>query len=761
MRLLTPRVGVALVGATALAVGPLALPAHAADVTIQILSINDFHGRLEQSGNVAGAAVLAGAVEQFEAANPNSVYAAAGDIIGASTFVSFIQDDNPTIDAMNASHLQVSAVGNHEFDQGYNDLTDDVIGGSDGHPAAWPYLGANVYFKGTQDPALQEYALFKLADVTVGFVGVVTDETPSLVSPDGVAMLDFGRPVDAINRVAAQLTDGDDSNGEADVVVALAHEGAPEATEESATGDNPFGDIVNNAIPAVKAIISGHTHLVYNFELPVPGEPGTTRPVISSGSYGTNLGQITLNYDPSTGEVTDSTVVNNPLMNDDDGDGEYEPNYPADPKVQKIVDKAVAEAQELGDQPLGKVTANITRAFDVVDGALEEDRGEESTLGNLVADVQLEAAADPVKGGAQIAFMNPGGLRADICYAEAEYEGGVPACPGVKDDGGVITYREAATVQPFANTLVTEKLTGAQIREVLEQQSQPAGSTRPYLQLGVSNGFRYTYTVGEADPGTGVIPLDIKDMWLNGVPIDAAATYSVVVNSFLAAGGDNFTTFADGTDKADTGQIDLQSFVDYMGEHSPVSPDTQERAIDLATQAQVDITWPDAIGNPPAMRAGTSQPFALATTLPVALPDELSLTADVSDGISVDFDNGGETDGTYQTLIEGLPAGPSSLPFAVSVDKSVAKGTYDLVFTLDRTGDSSIFDGNPIATPNTFTVSLEVSAVGHNPGGGIGTGLTGGGEDRSPVGAIAGGSALVALTILGTLALRRRRGSVI
>ena len=276
-------------------------PKAKAFVDINLVTVNDFHGRIEQAGTAAGIARLATAVDSFRAENPNTVFAAAGDLIGASTFTSFIQQDVPTIETLNAAGLDVSAVGNHEFDKGFADLTDRVMPLAD-----WEYLGANVYDKDTTDPALPEYWVAELEGVTVGFVGAVTDDLPSLVSPTGIEDITVGSPVEAANRVADQLSDGNDENGEADIVIMLVHEGAADTTIASATDPNsPFGEIVLNANDNIDAIVSGHTHLPYNHVI-------DGRPVISSGQYGERFSNmdITFNQKPaerSTASRTPST----------------------------------------------------------------------------------------------------------------------------------------------------------------------------------------------------------------------------------------------------------------------------------------------------------------------------------------------------------------------------------------------------------------------------------------------------------------------
>ena len=726
MTRLLPRIGVLAV-AVAVPALTLAAPAQAAPVTIDLLAVNDFHGRLETIGTVGGAAVMAGAVNEYRAANPNTFFVGAGDLIGASTFTSFIQDDDPTVNAMSAAGLDISSVGNHEYDQGWPDLRDDVIGDDgDGATAAWQYLASNVALKATGEPAPETppYSIVEADGARIAFIGAVTEELPALVSPAGIADLDVLPIVETANGYADQLSDGDEANGEADVVILLVHETARGAIEEGANAN-------------IDAIVAGHTHETYAYR------DATGRPVIQTGQYATNIGHLSLTVDPDTGDVAFEDPMNHPLMTCDAG-GVCTPNYEPDPEVQEIVDEAVEAAEELGAQPLGNITENITRAFDVVEGEegpfLAEDRGEESTLGNLVADAQRSATDDLPTGPAQIAFMNPGGLRADLCYAEADYpyeEGDLPVCVGVPDDGGVITYRDAATVQPFANTLVRMSLTGHQIMEVLEQQLQPEGSSRPFLHLGVSDGFEYNYDMVRDEAGVPT-EITITSMRLNGVEIDHDATYEVVVNSFLAAGGDNFATFAAGTNRADTGQIDLESFVDYMGEFSPVSPDLQERALDNSLLGTAEITWPDSLGDPPTLTAGETARFELGVDVPIELPEDFTFTVETPDGFEVEY--GSLTDAReFPTVIEGFPAGESSLPIKVKVGKTVENGDYELVFTLERTGAYSVFDGNPLATPLSLTVPITVEG-GLPPTGASTTAVV-----ATGLGAIIAGALLVAI----------------
>jgi 5'-nucleotidase len=540
-----------LLAATALTglVAPLAVvslttaPAAAADpVDVQILATNDFHGRLLPGFDIPGAAKYAGAVEQLRAANPNTVFAAAGDLIGATTFESFIAEDKPTIDVLNEMGLDVSAVGNHELDQGYDDLTQRVMqpesAANPNGGARWQYVAANLDEPGDADLIPPSYTQ-DVGGVTVGFVGAVTEHLPELVSPAGIEGVTVQDIVTATNAEAERL----EAAG-ADVVVMLVHEGAPTTDCAAIAGlgpDTDFGSIVSGVGDSVDAIVSGHTHLPYSCTI-------DGRPVVSAGQYGSHLNKLDFTVDPDTGAIlgTAQAIVDVNAV-----------AFPADPEVQAIVDEAEAAAEVKGAVELGHVEHAFSRARKA-DGA--ENRGGESTLGNLVAEVHRWAT------DADIAFMNPGGLRADMV---GNADGGYPA---------PLTYRQAANVQPFANTLVNMTLTGAQIRAVLEEQWQPVGASRPFLRLGASEGFEYTYDPGAA-PGSR-----IQDVWLDGEPVSDERGYSVTANSFLAAGGDNFATLAEGSTVRDTGQTDLQAMVDYLaghGEDDPAGSTWQQQAVGL------------------------------------------------------------------------------------------------------------------------------------------------------------------------------------
>jgi 2',3'-cyclic-nucleotide 2'-phosphodiesterase (5'-nucleotidase family) len=531
------------------------------DVLLNLLNINDFHGRID-----ANTVKVAGTIEQLRAAygEDNTLFLSAGDNIGASLFASAYADDKPTIDVLNTLGLAASAVGNHEFDKGSADLLGRVSSA-----AQFPYLGANVYAKGTQDPVLPEYATFDVDGLTVAVVGAITQETPSLVSPGGIASLEFGDPVDAVNRVAAQLTDGDEGNGEADVIIAEYHEGSVDGVKEGASIDDEiaaggaFAKIVTETSAAVDAIFTGHTHKEYAWDGPIPGEEGT-RPVLQTGSYGENIGQVRLWIDPATGMVNDYDVRN--VARTTSADATLTAAYPRVAAVKTIVDAALADAAEVGNEPVGSVTADITTAFaggSFVDGTwtggARDNRAVQSTLGNLVADSLVASLSAPERGGAEIGLVNPGGLRNELYYGA----------------DGLITYAEANAVLPFVNNLWTTTLTGEQFKAVLEQQWQPEGASRPYLQLGVSENVFYTYDASQPRGER------ITGIWIDGEPIVMDAEYRVGSFSFLLQGGDNFTVLAEGSDTRDSGLIDRDAWIDYITDNSPLEPDFASRSAQI------------------------------------------------------------------------------------------------------------------------------------------------------------------------------------
>lgn len=656
---------VALLGASAAHAGePVAPGAIPAGLTqVNLLNINDFHGRIDDNNKGdRGLSFACTLVNTKAALGDNTLLLSAGDNIGASPFTSASQEDNPTIAYLNALGLEASAVGNHEFDRGFSDLDGRVQTN-----ANFEYLGANVYQRGTTTPALPEYYIKTLADGTrIGVIGAVTTETPTLVSPTGVTGLDFGNAVDAVNRVADKLTDGDPSNGEADVLVAEYHEGASAGTPDGATiaqeiaAAGVFADIVTKTSVKVSAIFTGHTHKEYAWDGPMPGGDGT-RPILQAASYASFIGQVSLGIDPQTKKMTHYSVTNVPVPAAPPAAGAPCTDDPAYVAAAGIVNTAVAQAKVLGSEVVGSVTTDITTAYN--DGK-RDNRARESTLGNLTAQVWLEALNAPGRSGADIGVMNPGSLRAELLYA-----------PSGNEKPGEVTYAEAASIHPFANTLQTIDITGAQFKTLLEQQWQPTGASRPFLKLSLSDNVTYTYDANAA-AGSRILTIMI-----NGEPFDPAATYTVSSRSFLIAGGDNFTVLREGTNLKDSGLIDTDAFVNHLKASSPLSPTFDKQAVMV----------PDA---PTTLTTGESVTFHVEGVDLTSLQSPANTSFEIFIG-----DRSVGTAAITTTHVDGLPTrdGISTVTFTVPAD--VTAGAAELRLVAAPTGTTVTLPVTLVAAP--------------------------------------------------------------
>ncbi|WP_106850072.1 bifunctional UDP-sugar hydrolase/5'-nucleotidase [Blastococcus sp. Marseille-P5729] len=658
---------------------------------IDIFNVNDFHGRIDTdyTGNLGLSFACTLESSKATYGDANSIFLSAGDNIGASPFTSSSQDDNPTIDFLNALELRASAVGNHEFDKGYTDLTERVD-----PRAQFAHLGANVYLAGTTTPALDEYKIIEVNGVSVGIIGAVTKQTPSLTGPNATGTLTFGDPVAAVNRVAAQLSDGDTTNGEADVIIAEYHEGAtagdPSTLQEQVATGGAFASIVNDTSSEVDAIFTAHTHKTYVWDGPVPDSDGT-RPVIQSGSYANPLGHVQLTYDAVTDTVT-SYAAQNITVPSTPGAScpKTDPQYIA---ASQVVTAAVAQAKAIGQQPIGQVTDDITTAY--ADGK-RDDRLSESTLSNLIAQSMVEVLKEPGRSGADIGVMNPGGVRAELLY----------------DDGanktGEITYGEAAAVTPFANTLQTIELTGEQFKTVLEQQWQrdkngvPLTSGRPYLKLGLSENVTYTF-----DPDRALNDR-ITSITINGEPIDPAATYTIVGASFLIGGGDNFWEFRNGANMKDSGLIDTESFINWIDTNSPVSPDFAKQAVTVREL-------------PTTVQAGTALSFQAQGF------DLTSLGSPTNTGGKVML-NGVEI-GTFQ-IVAGQTIVTSTIP---NVAGAGGVATIDTIVPADTPAGPATLQLVADPSGTTVTIPITVTAAALEPAITIDSPVQAGGQTQVTV----------------------------
>ena len=544
-------------------------------VEVQLLSFNDYHGHLEsdtpgeiertkRDGEVVeipagGAEYLARHLRKLRRGHENSLTVTAGDLIGGSPFLSGLFHDEPSVESLNAMGLDLSGVGNHEFDEGVRELRRMQRGGC--HPedgcyfpanpydgADFRWLAANVTNDNTGKTALRPYAVRRVDGERIAFIGMTLEGTDQLVAQSGIRGWSFQDEVRTANRLVPKIR----AKGIEAIVVLLHEGGAQSGNVNQCDGiSGPVVDIAERLKPAIDMVITGHTHQAYNCTIDDP--KGRPRKVTSAASFGKVVTEINLKINRRTGNVIRRSVhARNHVVTQD-----VEPVA----AQTRIINKWNRLAAEVGDQEVGTITEDITRGF--TDGS--EDRGIESGASNLIADAQLAATE---ANGAQIAFMNPGGVRADFLYAASKGEG-----------DGVVTYAEAFTIQPFGNLLVTIPMTGAEIQDALQQQ---CNTTRQY-QLGVSEGFTYTdtRTVDPTNPQS-CLGITVTNMQLDGVAIDLNATYLVTVNSFIADGGDGFSAFAE-VPKSERigGGGDLEALIAYLGANSPVSDPGTDRVTEV------------------------------------------------------------------------------------------------------------------------------------------------------------------------------------
>ncbi len=528
-------------------------------VDVQLLALNDFHGNLEppagsggrtQTGvdaggnpvtvDTGGAEFLGTQLAQLAAQQKkkNTITVAAGDLIGASPLLSAAFHDEPAIESLGLAGLDYASVGNHEFDEGADELLRIQDGGchpvdgcADGTPyegADFQYLSANAFVTETGEPLLPPTAVHRVQGAEVGFIGMTLEGTADIVSEEGVAGLDFGDEVEVANRYAAQL-----QRRGVETIVVLLHQGGsqtgPDAFDVDACNGltGPIVDIADGMSDAIDVVVSGHTHQAYNCEL-------DGKLVTSASSFGRLVTDIDLSIDERTGDVL-SARADNVLVTRD---------VPADPAQTALIARYREALGPIATKVVGSTAGPLLRAQET----LFPGAAGESSMGSVIADAQFAATDD--EAGAVAAFMNPGGVRADL-------------------DAGDVTYEEAFTVQPFGNNLVTLDLTGAQLQCVLEQQFQVGRTLQPSSTVAYRVDPAGTSAAAGADPCTGTrVPDD--SVTLGGQPVLAGSTYRVTVNSFLAGGGDGFTALTAGTGPV-TGALDLDALTAYLGANSPVA----------------------------------------------------------------------------------------------------------------------------------------------------------------------------------------------
>lgn len=529
-------------------VAPIVPQLGRAPVEVQVLAFNDFHGNLETPAPVevteadgtkhkivsGGAAHLAAALAGLRAGHANTVTVSAGDTIGASPLISANYLDEPTILAMNLLGLEYNSVGNHEFDRGADELKRMQAGGCARFTRRIPcavepfggarfhYLAANVV-QGDGSTVFPATGLktFRTAagPITIGFIGVTLKGTEHLVTPSGVRGLSFRDEAVTANALVPRL-----KAAGADAIVLLIHQGGKTPTFTAGNGcDGLYGEILPilpKLDPAITTVVSGHTHWAYVCR----GDPqvGSGRLLTSAGKYGYFVTDLRLEFDPVTHRLVGQDARNIIVGNGEHGE---------DPAEKALVERYAAAVAPIGNRVIGRLAAPAPHAVDDF----------ESPAADLVADSMLAATRAAESGGAQLALVNATGVRIDL-----------PA--------GDVRYADAFAMMPFGNNLVVMTLTGAQLRQALEQQygqSIRAGLTRPSA-LAPSGGFAYAVDMSKPAGNR------VSDMRLNGKAMDLAGRYRVAVNNFMASGGDNLGVFTAGTELTDNNIVDLDALVAWI-----------------------------------------------------------------------------------------------------------------------------------------------------------------------------------------------------
>ena len=561
---------------------PAALPG--APFTVKVMGLNDYHGTLESPGTfgltsavpaasrpaVGGAEFLAAHVASLKKRNPLHVVVGAGDSIGASPLISSLFFDEPAVETLNRIGLEFNAVGNHEFDKGPAELLrlqnggcktnagvvdpNSCQGAAVGTPvpfegAKFKWLSANVIATATGKPLLPAYGVKTFNGVKVAFIGMTLKATPGIVTPSGVAGLEFRDEAQTVNALIPELR----AQGIESIVV-LVHEGGFQtgtlgdinACEGNLAGSAIAG-IVRQLDNAVDLVVSGHTHSAYNCLL--PNAAGRTISVTSASAFGRVLSDIDLTIDPATRDVTQAVATNRLVVRND-------PAIAFDAVVAKIVAGYKALVSPLANSVIGAITADLPNSR--ADGACN------MPAGSLIADSQLVATQPASFGGAAIAFMNGGGVRSPgFTFASS------PAGEG----NGNVTYGEAFTVQPFGNSLVTLSLTTQNLKDFLEEQfagclGQSLTATRFALP---SAGFKYTWDGAKAcgarisnvtlRSGSGIETL----VDAGGIVQNPAKSYRVTVNNFMADGGDGYSTLVKGTGRIGGAQ-DIDALTAFLAD---------------------------------------------------------------------------------------------------------------------------------------------------------------------------------------------------
>lgn len=579
------------------------------DVTINIAAITDFHGHIEMAPNMGAQ------LNDIRNQNPNTFFVSTGDSVGGSAYVSSIAEDEPTMKILSAMKLQTSGLGNHEFDRGYADILNRQLSL---YSSDFNYVNSNIDFSNSpvynSNARIRPYQVMKTQDgsVSIGFIGAITADLANLVNRDGIAGLTVSDPVANLNQTAAQLKDGDASNGEADVVVALLHDDYTFAQQLSADID---------------AAVAGHTHTNQTVAT------ASGAPVIQPDSFGRLLGNIELTVDKTSKTVTESKTEMRTIINT-----AKDPSAAKDSEIQAMVDEATATAKELGAAPVGTITGTAKRGTQG-DDEQTENRGAESTLGNLLAEGFVQyAKMQGVK--ADFGIMNAGGLRAPSLDANGD---------------GTVSVEESYNVQPFNGEIGTIELTPSQVYALVEQQWKPEGASRPMLKLGFSRSFSYTYNP-EAEIGHKVI-----GVYLNGEQLDrneTTTTLRVAGGTFLLNGGDGYTVMSEGINlQKFPGINDLGAFNAFLAANPGYRVDQEQGSIGVLGPQEVKagqtVTYEFS-----SLSWTTDEPNA--ESLDVYFDDELVATVTIDNTVVASLDETGRAGVTF-TVPASAKSGVSAI----------------------------------------------------------------------------------------------------
>ncbi len=620
-----------------------------APFTVKIIGFNDYHGTLETPGTfgvntlvptasrpaVGGAEFMAAYVARMKATNPLNVVVGAGDFIGASPLISALFFDEPSVETLNKIGVEFNAVGNHEFDKGKDELKRLQNGGCkttngvqevnsckgfgsatqgtfDGAKFKW--LSANVVENATGKTLLPAYGIKTFNGVKVAFIGMTLKGTPGIVTPTGVAGLTFQDEADTVNALVPRLR----AQGVESIVV-LIHQGGFQNVVTGSTNqpitsdingctgdlknvdgtDSDIRAIVKRLDNAVDLVISGHTHSAYNCSATtvdvrgttlanavtttrptgMPNKAGRLVPVTSSSAFGRVLTEVDVTIDPTTRDIT-AVSPRNVLVAQNDA--AINSAITTDPTVKNVVAAYKSAVSPLANAVVGTITAGMTNSANAA-GEME--------AGDLIADAQLSATQPVSLGGAQIAFMNAGGVRSPGFV--------VPTTTPATTYPYNLTYADAFTVQPFGNSLVTMTLTTQQIKDVLEQQfanCNGQGTANRIMQI--SSSLKYTWdsattaTCGSRITTVSYTPTDVtvvppvvtgptEMLVVGGVVQNPTKTYRVTVNNFMATGGDGFGVFVGGT-SVQGGAQDIDALISYLSLYKNGNVAYNPTAVELA-----------------------------------------------------------------------------------------------------------------------------------------------------------------------------------